>query len=158
MSRFADCFHLVLGTEGGYSNDPDDPGGETIWGITRRDHPDLWVEGRPSIEDAQDRYFTHYWRKAGCDRLAEPFDLLVFDSAVNQGIYPAVLAVQKALSVTPDGRVGPLTIAAAKAAGKEEVAMSLAYRALAYSQLHGFSRYGLGWLKRTYLVAIACAV
>ena len=64
--------------------------------------------------------------------------------------------MQKALGVDVDGRVGPITIAAARTAGDEQVALALAHRALRYSQTHGFARYGLGWLKRTYLVAMAC--
>jgi len=156
MSRFAFCFEHVIGSEGGYVNDPDDPGGETIWGITRRDHADLWATGPPSLEAAQARYERDYWRKAGCDRLPVPFDLLVFDAAVNQGVYPAVQAVQRALGVDPDGRVGPQTIAACTMAGRETVALALAHRALRYAQTNGFSRYGLGWLKRTYMVAFAC--
>lgn len=153
-SRFEHCFNLVIGEEGGYSNDKHDPGGETIFGITRRDHPDLWAKGRPTLEQAQDRYFSDYWQKAGCDRLPQPFDLLVFDAAVNQGIFPAVQAIQKALGVDADGRVGPATIAACTAANKEKAALALAYRALRYAQTRGFERYGLGWLKRTYIIAM----
>lgn len=156
MSRFAFCFEHVIGAEGGYVNDPQDPGGATIYGITRRDHPDLWLDGPPTLEQAQDRYERDYWLKAGCDKLPAPWDLLVFDMAVNQGIFPAVTAMQKAIGAEADGRVGPMTISAAKMAGDEQIAMALAYRALRYAQTRGFERYGLGWLKRTYLVAMAC--
>lgn len=155
MTRFERCFALVIGAEGGYVNDLHDPGGETMYGITRRDHPDLWAEGRPTLEQAQDRYERDYWRKAGCDRLPQPWDLLVFDAAVNQGIFPAVQAIQKALRVEPDGRIGPMTIAAATAATQEQVALALAHRALRYARTNGFERFGLGWLKRTYLIAMA---
>ena len=157
MSRFTDCFAHVVGLEGGYSNDPHDPGGETMYGITRRDHPSAFADGPPSLEVAQRIYENEYWRAAGCDRLPVPYDLLVFDAAVNQGIYPAVSMMQKALGVTPDGRVGPVTIAACQTASAEGPALCLAERALRYSQTNGFARYGKGWLKRTYLIAMACA-
>ena len=154
MTRFEFCFEHVVGLEGGYVNDPHDPGGQTKYGITRRDHPDLWLKGPPTLEQAHERYRTDYWDRAGCDRLPAPWDLLVFDAAINQGVYPAVATIQKALGLDADGRVGPLTIAACRSADKEKVALALAYRALKYAQTNGFARYGLGWLKRTYLIAM----
>ena len=157
MSRFNECFEHVVGIEGGYVNDSFDPGGETIYGITRRDHPGAWANGRPSLEAARSIYEEQYWRKAGCDRLPEPYDLLVFDTAVNQGIFPAVTLLQQALGVRPvDGRVGPVTIAACQTADKERPALMLAKRAARYAKTHGFERYGEGWLKRTYLIAMEC--
>jgi lysozyme family protein len=153
--RFEECFEIVVGHEGGYVNDLNDPGGETIYGITRRDHPDLWILGRPTLEQAQARYEQQYWNAAGCDKLPKPWDLLVFDAAVNQGIIPAVMTIQKALGLTADGRVGPQTIAACTSANKEQVALALAHRSLRYAQTRGFDRYGLGWLKRTYLIAMS---
>lgn len=157
MTRYDKCFEVVIGHEGGYSNDPHDPGGETMYGITRRDHPDAFAHGLPSLETAKAIYAEKYWRAAGCDRLPEPYDLIVFDSAVNQGNYPAVTILQRALGLMPDGRVGPLTIAACQTAGKEGPARCLAERALRYAQTNGFARYGIGWLKRTYLIAMECS-
>lgn len=158
MDRFDHCFKLVIGVEGGYVNDPHDPGGATIYGITRRDHPDLWLDGPPTLEMAKQRYLERYWYPAQCDKLPAPFDLLVFDSAVNQGIRPAVRILQRALGVADDGVIGKITISAmTEKRGPqlaEAVAMTLAQRALYYAQTRGFDRYGLGWLKRTYLVAM----
>lgn len=157
MSRFDLCFQHVVGLEGGYVDDPLDPGGATQWGITRRDHPGAWANGPPTLEQAKDIYRRDYWSKVGCDRLPAPWDLLVFDAAVNMGIYPAVNFVQRALGVEPDGRVGPMTVAACKTAGKEQIAIALALRAMRYAQLRGFERFGRGWLKRTFLIAMECA-
>lgn len=157
MSRFDECFNVVVGHEGGYVNDPHDPGGETMFGITRRDHPDAFANGPPSIETAKTIYRNDYWTPAGCDKLPAPYDLLVFDAAINQGILPAVSMMQKALGVSPDGRVGPVTIAACQSAGAEGPALVLSERALRYAQTRGFDRYGRGWLKRTYLIAMECA-
>lgn len=154
MDRFDHCFQIVIGTEGGYVNDPNDPGGETIYGITRRDHADLWVLGRPTLEQAKQRYREQYWERAGCHKLPAPWDLLVFDMGVNQGNLPAVRTIQTALRIPADGIVGPQTIGACKRATREDVAMALAHRALRYAQTRGFAGYGLGWLKRTYLIAM----
>lgn len=154
MNRFDYCFGVVVGHEGGYVNDPHDPGGETIWGITRRDHPEAWANGRPTVEQAKAIYLRHYWTPAGCEDLPEGYDLAIFDSAINQGVRPAAMMLQKALGVTIDGDVGPQTVKAAQEQGKEGLARCLAERALRYAQTRGFDRFGLGWLKRTYLIAI----
>lgn len=156
MSRWQFCFEHVIGSEGGYVNDPADPGGETIYGIARRDHPDMWADGPPTLEAAMARYEDQYWRASGANRLPEPYDLLVFDSAVNQGAHAAVSILQRGLGIEPDGRVGPQTIAACLSAGPEGPAKVLAERALRYTLTRGFDRFGRGWLKRTYMVALAC--
>jgi lysozyme family protein len=155
--NFERCFDAVVGHEGGYVDDPHDPGGETIWGITRRDHPGAWAQGRPTIEQAREIYRKQYWAPAGCNELPRGFDLACFDQAVNQGVRPAVMDMQKALGVTIDGFVGPQTVGASASAGREALALYLAERALRYTQTGGFDRYGRGWLKRTYLIAMEVA-
>lgn len=157
MSRFDDCFQFVIGSEGHYSNDSHDVGGETMFGITRRDHPSAWLTGPPSLDVAKEIYRAEYWNACGCDKMPEPWDLLIFDAAVNMGRYSGVMLAQKALGVVEDGRVGPVTVAAAKNANEEQVAMCLAYRAVRYATTHGFDRFGRGWLKRTYLLAMSIA-
>jgi len=152
--NFDKCFDIVVGHEGSYSNDSQDPGGETMWGVTRRDHPGAWAQGRPTLEQAREIYRKQYWLPAGCNDLPDGYDLVVFDSAINQGVRPAVMMMQSALRVTIDGDAGPLTVAAALAAGREGLALTLAERALRYSQTRGFDRFGKGWLKRTYLIAM----
>lgn len=63
MNNFDKAFELVVGVEGGYVNDPRDPGGRTIYGITERDHPDLWRAG--PLEKA--RTFGEARRALGID-------------------------------------------------------------------------------------------
>lgn len=108
------------------------------------------------MDDAKRIYRREYWIASGSDRLPPPWDLIVFDAAVNMGIFPGVQFMQKAVGVEPDGRVGPVTIAACMKAGKEQLALALAYRAMRYAQIRGFERFGRGWLKRTYLIAMEC--
>ncbi len=155
MTRFDFAFEHVVGLEGGYVNDPDDPGGETIYGITKRDHPDLFAKGQPTLAQAKERYQVQYWIVCSCDRLPAPYDLIVFDAAVNQGPTMAVKMLQKALRVKIDGQVGPVTIAACQNAGKEGPALVLTERAIRYVGTRGFDRFGRGWLKRLFLVAVA---
>lgn len=71
--------------DGGYTNDPTDPGGETKWGISKRAHPNEDIKGL-SLERALEIYANEYWIPAGCDVLEYPFNCVVFDSAVNCGV------------------------------------------------------------------------
>lgn len=86
-------FDHVLASEGGYSNDPVDPGGETNLGVTKR----AWAEfiKRP-VADGEMKtltkdmvrpfYKTMYWDKCDCDNLPSGYDYMVFDFAVNAGV------------------------------------------------------------------------
>lgn len=154
VMRFDECFAHVVDIEGGYSNDPQDSGGETQFGIARRFHPDAWRNGPPTLEQAKAIYRNDYWLPAGCEQLPRPYDLIVFDGAINQGVRPTIRGLQTALQVDVDGHLGPITIAACQVAGLEGAALVLAERALRYAQTRGFDRFGRGWLKRTYLIAM----
>ena len=155
---FDRAFQIVVEAEGGYVNDPADPGGETIYGITKRDHPDLWATGRPTLEQAKDRYRRDYWDPVKGDRLPWPLACFVFDSAVNQGGTPGVCEItkkllQKALGVAQDGLLGPATMKAIERANQTELgALFLVDRALRYVGTRNFDRYGRGWLKRLFAV------
>jgi len=83
------ALRFVLEKEGGYVNDPDDPGGETKWGIAKRFHPDEDIKNL-TPERAAEIYFDEYWVPAGCDVLPNPLCIVVFDTAVNMGVSQAV--------------------------------------------------------------------
>jgi lysozyme family protein len=85
VMSFEKAIEFTLKWEGGYSNDPTDPGGETKYGISKRAHPDLDIANL-TLEDAKDIYRAEYWDASGCNNLSEPFDMVVFDAAVNMGI------------------------------------------------------------------------
>ena len=147
---FDKAFEHVIGVEGGYVNDPRDPGGETIYGITKRDHPDLWVNGPPSIEVAKERYRSHYWHPVKADDLPWPLAMFVFDAAVNQGPGTAVKLLQKAANTIQDGILGNNTLAAIKRSNQTELcSLFLADRALRYTGTRNFDVYGRGWLPKT---------
>jgi lysozyme family protein len=119
---FLDAWASTLGMEGGYSDHPSDPGGRTIYGITERDHPDLFEHGLPSLEACQRRAYERYWVPARCDSLRSALIREeLFDSAYNCGQGRAVKFLQKAYNLlvqdvgwTPlvvDGAIGPKTVA-----------------------------------------------
>ena len=81
---FEKAVEFALSFEGGYSNDPVDPGGETNYGISKRAYPTLDIKNL-TREDAVAIYRRDYWDACGCDSMAGPLATCVFDTAVNCG-------------------------------------------------------------------------
>ena len=71
--------------DGGYTNDPVDPGGETKWGISKRAHPDIDIKSLTK-EEALIIYEKEYWLKIGADKMEKRLAIACFDSAVNCGV------------------------------------------------------------------------
>lgn len=93
-SSFEQAIKFVLRWEGGYSNNPNDPGGETNFGISKRAYPSLDIKNL-TIEQAKVIYHKDYWLKAGCDQLSYPLDIIIMDTAVNCGVGKALSLLQK---------------------------------------------------------------
>lgn len=155
MPGFDAAVELLFSLEGLHSNDVDDPGADTWFGVSRTAHPTLpWP---PSKTDALALYRREYWSPAGCESLPPALALAVFDAAVNQGVTTAVVMLQATLGVLADGIVGPKTLAAAQGHEAEHVARYLARRAQRYVATANFQRFGAGWFYRLFRVARACA-
>lgn len=120
----------IVAREGGYVNDPDDPGGATKYGVTigtlRGLGRDLDGDGRITIEDvkrltrddAEEIFLEHYFYGPGIARLPEILQASVFDMYVNAGAN-AVKILQRVLTrmgfpCAVDGAIGPQTIGAAQ--------------------------------------------
>ncbi|MDD5060661.1 MAG: glycosyl hydrolase 108 family protein [Candidatus Marinimicrobia bacterium] len=86
--KFDAAVSFVLDHEGGYSNDPNDPGGETNYGISKRSYPSLDIK-KLTREQAIEIYRTDYWQKSGASQMDERFRLVHFDTAVNCGVSKA---------------------------------------------------------------------
>jgi lysozyme family protein len=84
VSYFDAAFGMIVGVEGGYVNDPQDPGGETKYGISKRRYPNEDIANL-TLERAKFLYQRDYWAANGCDKLPWTEAFLVFDSAVNGG-------------------------------------------------------------------------
>ena len=82
--RFLEFIPFIFKWEGGYDNDPDDPGGETKFGIDKRSHPDVDIRNL-TREDATTIYWRDYWVKHGCEWLAGPLGEVFFNACVNCG-------------------------------------------------------------------------
>jgi lysozyme family protein len=74
------------GTE--YENDPDDPGGETRWGVDKRSHPSVDIKNLTESQ-ATEIYWSE-WIKYACDHLNQPLDWIFFDACVNCGLSRAL--------------------------------------------------------------------
>src|SRR6266576_5386633 len=83
-ARFHRVLSFTIPWEGGYVNDPDDPGGETNWGISKRYHPDVDIKNL-TPEQAAEIYYNDYYVPSGAVALQEPEATVVFDTAVNLG-------------------------------------------------------------------------
>ena len=119
LNNWEKSLALVLKSEGGYVNNPADPGGMTNLGVTAR----VWEEwvGHPVDEkqmrsltkvDVVPLYQRKYWNACRCSELPTGIDLCVFDTAVNSGPGRAVKLLQQCLGVPADGAIGPKTITA----------------------------------------------
>ena len=113
---FEKSLKLVLASEGGYSCDPADPGGETNFGISKRAHPDEDIKGM-TLERAGEIYRKNYWDAVRGDDLPAGVDYAVFDAAVNHGPRTAGILLQRAANrqgekLQVDGMVGWLTLLA----------------------------------------------
>lgn len=153
----------VLEMEGGYSDDPSDPGGPTNFGITLSDYADFveqplsnetraaLVAGLMQIPAATVRsiYTERYWGPAGCALMAAPFAFFHFDTAVNMGVGTAVRMLQTAAGCGIDGEIGPVTLAALAHANPKQTLTAYAdLRRRRYRSLAAFARFGRGWLLR----------
>lgn len=151
-SDFPKAFDLVVGLEGGYTNDPRDRGGETKYGISKRAYPDLDIPNL-TVDQAKAIYRRDYWDACKCDQLPAPLDIFVFDAAVNQGVGTAVKTLQRLIGVPVDGIIGPVTLGTASKMKREMAMLYMADRALQYTDMDQFGLYGRGWLKRLFTIA-----
>lgn len=146
--EFKQAVNIVLEMEGGYVNDPQDPGGETRWGISKRAYPDLDIANL-SKGHAKDIYKRDYWNACMCEGLPESLRLMVFDCAVNQGVYFASMLLQKLVRAKEDGKIGPQTLGQIEQFNVKRLVERYALGRLdRYMDNRNFFRFGKGWIRR----------
>ena len=147
--KFDKSIAMILAAESGYVNDPNDPGGETKYGICKLDYPELDI---PNLtrEQAIAIYEKNYWEPVHGDELPWPLCVYVFDSAVNQGVTVAIQMLQRSLNTNQDGIIGPVTIRLANTFGAWHWHRFMAIRALHYTGTRNFNNYGEGWFIRLF--------
>lgn len=134
MSNFIEAFRKTIENEGGYTNDPDDPGGETFKGIARKMNSkwEGWVtidmlkrqSGFPASADRDSElreqvgmfYLNSFWNKIGGDDIQnQQIAESVFDFAVNAGVGTSSALAQMVVGVKADGVIGPDSLTAINA-------------------------------------------
>lgn len=103
----------IIKTEGGYVNDPNDAGGETNFGISKRQYPELDIRAL-TVDDALEIYRTDYWRAYHCDEMPDAIALWTFDGLVQHRPKTASRILQRAIGANADGIIGPKTLTLAK--------------------------------------------
>ncbi len=171
-AAFAAALRHVLKMEGGYTNDPHDPGGPTNQGIilsvfARHRGQTVTSQNRANLIAALKQidkatvsqiYRDRYWRPSRSAEMPAGVDLMHFDATVNHGKTGAARLLQQAVGVTVDGEIGPITMRAVNA--MTPAALIEAYadaRTARYRALHHFWRFGRGWLRRVRLTKAAAA-
>ena len=155
LVNFDEIIEVVLHHEGGYVNDPKDPGGETNFGIAKRSHPDVDIKNLTK-EGAKEIYKEVYWDGNKVESLPEDLRHIYFDMCVNQGRGTAVKILQRACvakgaDIAIDGGMGPGTMGAIETY-KPSTERVRCYRLKHYYDLVNAKpeqeRFLYGWYKR----------
>jgi len=144
--NFDKAFEIIIGHEGGYVNDPRDPGGETKYGISKRAYPNVDIKNL-TLDQTKTIYKRDYWDAVDAESIPGVARLMVFDCAVNCGLGTAKRILQRAVGAKDDGIIGPKTRAAISATPDIEQRFAgfwLQY----YTDLKNFDVYGKGWVRR----------
>jgi lysozyme family protein len=118
---FLKAIKITLINEGGYVNNPKDPGGETNFGISKRAYPNLDIKNLTK-DQATDIYYRDWWSKHPFEQIAyTDFAIKLFDTCVNLGMGRGVKFLQRCLAanghpeIVDDGDFGPHTLAVTNA-------------------------------------------
>lgn len=158
--NFEKAFARLIGHEGGYSTDRNDPGNwtggkvgkgvlkGTKYGIAANTYPNLDIKNL-TLEQAKAIYKKDWWDKLGAEQLHPAIVYQLWDFAVNAGKSRAVKELQQVAGVIDDGILGAKTIAAVKALSVTDVLILLtAERLRFYTSLTTWGTYGKGWTNR----------
>lgn len=156
-SNFLVCLEVTLQLEGGYSNNPHDPGGDTNYGITQRVF-NAWhsLRGEPPVnvryitqDEVRGIYRDQYWNHVRGDDLPPGVDLVVFDEGVNSGPVKSIRDLQRCLGVSSDGQFGVITLRATKAAAPATLIDKVCDWRLSWlHRLRSWKYFGRGWTRR----------
>jgi lysozyme family protein len=154
--NFHKCFEMLLAHEGGFVNHPEDPGGATNLGVTKRTlqgylgrHVSMDEMRNLTPEDVKPIYRKNYADSVCFDDLPRGLDWAMLDWAVNSGAVRAAKALQKIVGAKQDGVIGPKTL---KAVANYEAAETIGKlhdsRQRFCEGLSHFMTFGRGWTHR----------
>src|SRR5262245_35704443 len=156
MADFDPAVAKTLIREGGsrFTDNPDDHGGATKYGISKRAYPNVDI---PNLTEDQAKsiYKQDYWDKVSGDRVkSQAVAENIFDTAVNMGTTTATKLVQLTLEIGVDGKFGPDTLKAVNAVDDKEFLAEFTLAKIArYAAIcdkdRSQSKFLLGWIKRS---------
>lgn len=150
------AFNLLMEFEGGFIDNPNDKGGATKYGISKKQYPDLDIENL-TIEKAKEIYHRDYWDRYKCRFLPDYLSVALFDSVVNSNAKRMIKLLQKALGVTVDGIIGNETIGAANRLPAKKVLNDfLDLRLEHLMSLKDWKYFGKGWAARVFKLRNYC--
>ena len=150
---FKEIVRGIIRREGGFVDHPDDPGGQTKYGIAKRSHPEEDIKNLTK-KRAQEIYYDKYWVPSKTPYLPHDIQETFFDMVVNMGQRRAVKILQEACNskkcgLVVDGLIGKNTIAAAK---KIDPSRLKVFRILFYTDLirrkPKLKTFIVGWIRR----------
>jgi lysozyme family protein len=141
----------VLKHEGGFSDNPNDAGGMTRYGISQHAYPKLDIKTL-TLEQATGIYRTDYWAAIQGDELPAAVGFALLDWAVNSGVTASIQGLQRALKLPADGLMGPQTIAACSHPGV--VTLLSVERIYTLTGLKAWTIFGKGWAARVIDTAV----
>lgn len=145
---FETSINRLLGIEGKYVNNPEDPGGETNWGISKRSYPGLNIK-ELTREQAIALYDRDFWTPIDGDSLPSGIGYQLLDFAVNSAPGTALRMVQRAVGVADDGHIGPVTVAALKATEPHDLIMRFLSKRLVFmTNCANWPNASRGWARR----------
>lgn len=150
----------IIGHEGGYSDNPDDPGNwtggrvghgqlnGTNWGIAANTYPEVDIKNL-TVDQAAQIYRNDFVRPLRLEDYADGVAYQLLDFAVNSGPRQAKKSLQKTLGLKPDGIIGPLTRAALAAVSETDLIMLVVAERLEFmTRLKNWPAAGRGWARR----------
>jgi lysozyme family protein len=156
VKTYDEAMRHVYEYEGGYSNDAGDSGGPTKYGITIHDARMYWKANATSNDVrnmpksvAADIYAKHYALPLHYNELPAGVDFAVLDYGINSGISRAAKVLQRIVGATPDGQIGPITLAATHRMDAHEIINQLCDERMRFLRGLGIFRiFGKGWTTR----------
>ncbi|OQB05763.1 MAG: putative Peptidoglycan domain protein [bacterium ADurb.Bin212] len=148
---FDKFIQIIIDLEGGdlLHSHPNDPGGLTKFGISKKSFPQVDIENL-TYESASRFYYHEFYLKYKLDKLYPSLSLCVLDAAINQGPGTAIRLLQRSVKAKEDGILGADTIKLCMDRANQDALVQdfLCNRILLYTKIGNFAIFGRGWIKR----------
>jgi len=158
--EFVKAFGRVVGHEGNFQKHPGDRGNwtggavrkgilkGTKFGISAMTYPDLDIYTL-TLEQAKAIYYRDWWLKLEMDLFQPALSYQMFDAAINHGMHNATKMLQRAIGVSDDGIIGPITKKALDRMTLDDILMCFLSERLEFMTYVGtWNEYGKGWARR----------